>query len=162
MPVYFQACKDASPTGSGVNLFGLALTLSPISIAGGISITVWKRYRPQLWFGWALTVVAMGLLSVLHSDTPRATSIGLGVLTGAGIGIAYTGTFFPVLAPLPVAANAHAIALGVFLRAFAQVRSNTPFSCPRVAEAQRSPHLGLGHRHLRRGPSERAAVDLAH
>ncbi|KZT12007.1 iron permease [Laetiporus sulphureus 93-53] len=121
MPVYFQACKDASPTGSGVDLFGLALTLSPISIVGGISITVLKRYRPQLWLGWCLTVLSMGLLSTLRSDSPRATSIGFGVISGAGIGTAYTGTFFPVLAPLPVSENAHAIALGAFLRAFAQV-----------------------------------------
>ncbi|KAJ6510863.1 Mfs1.2 [Mycena sanguinolenta] len=121
MPIYFQACKGASPRGSGVDLFGLALTLSPLSIVGGISITVFKCYRPQLWFGWMLTVLCTGLLLLLHSDSPRGLSIGLGVLAGAGMGTAYTGSFFPVLAPLAVESNAHAIALGVFLRAFAQV-----------------------------------------
>ncbi|KAF8160345.1 iron permease [Mycena galopus ATCC 62051] len=121
MPIYFQACKGASPRGSGVDLFGLALTLSPLSIVGGISITVFKCYRPQLWFGWITTVLCTGLLLLLHSDSPRGLSIGLGVLAGAGMGTAYTGSFFPVLAPLGVESNAHAIALGVFLRAFAQV-----------------------------------------
>jgi hypothetical protein len=121
MPIYFQACLGASPRGSGVDLFGLALTLSPLSIVGGISITVFKCYRPQLWFGWATTVLCTGLLLLLKSDSPRALSIGLGVLAGAGMGTAYTGTFFPILAPLSVESNAHAIALGVFLRAFAQV-----------------------------------------
>ncbi|PPQ80060.1 hypothetical protein CVT25_001489 [Psilocybe cyanescens] len=121
MPVYFQACKGASPTGSGVDLFGLAMTLSPISIIGGVSITVFNCYRPQLWFGWSLTVLAMGVISTLDSTSPRAMSIGFEVLAGAGMGIAYTGTFFPVLAPLSVESNAHAIGLGIFLRSFAQV-----------------------------------------
>lgn len=121
MPVYFQACKDASPTGSGVDLFGLAMTLSPISIIGGISITMFKRYRPQLWFGWGLTVVSMGLLNILDASSPRSLSIGLCVLSGAAMGTAYTGTFFPVLAPLKVDHNAYAISFGIFLRVFAQV-----------------------------------------
>lgn len=132
MPVYFQACKDASPTGSGVDLFGLALTLSPISIVGGISITVYKCYRPQLWLGWVCTVISMGLLLLLRSDSSRALSIGLSVLAGAGMGTAYTGTFFPVLAPLSVDSNAHAISLGVFLRAFAQVNIVSLFEALRV------------------------------
>lgn len=121
MPVYFQACKGASPTGSGVDLFGLAMTLSPISIIGGISVTIFNCYRPQLWFGWSLTVLSMGVISTLDSASSRAMSIGFEVLAGVGMGIAYTGTFFPVLAPLSVESNAHAIALGVFLRSFAQV-----------------------------------------
>lgn len=122
MPVYFQACKGASPTGSGVDLLGLAMTLSPISIISGISITVFNCYRPQLWIGWSLTVLSMGVMSTLDSRSLRANSIGFEVLAGAGMGIAYTPTFFPVLAPLSIELNAHAIGLGVFLRAFAQVR----------------------------------------
>lgn len=121
MPVYLQACKDDSPTRSGVDILGIALTLSPLSIIAGISITAFKCYRPQLWVGWSLTLLAMGLLYTLRSQTSKATAIGFQVLTGAGIGIAYTGTFFPVLAPLPLESNAHAIAFGAFLRAFAQV-----------------------------------------
>lgn len=121
MPVYFQACKGATPVESGLDLFGLALSLAPISIIGGVAVTVTKRYRPVLWIGWALTVISIGLVYMLKASTSLATSIGLGILSGASIGTAYTGTFFPVLAPLPVESNALAISFGAFLRAFSQV-----------------------------------------
>lgn len=121
MPVYFQASKGASPVESGLDLFGLALSLSPISIIGGVAVTVTKRYRPVLWIGWTLTVVCLGLVYTLEAKTALATSIGFGVLSGASMGTAYTGTFFPVLAPLPVEANALAISFGAFLRTFGQV-----------------------------------------
>ncbi|KAJ7633036.1 iron permease [Roridomyces roridus] len=121
MPIYFQACKAASPRGSGVDLFGLAMTLPPFSILGGASIKIFTCYRPQLWIGWLLTILSTGILLLLKSDSPPGMSIGFGVLAGAGMGVTYTATFFPVLAPLSVESNAHAISLAVFMRSFAQV-----------------------------------------
>lgn len=123
MPVYYQASKGATPIGSGLDLFGVALTLAPVSIIGGLTINITKRYRPVIWIGWVLTVVSFALIYIFlrHARTSLATAIGLGVFSGASIGPAYTATSFPVLAPLPVSANARAIAFAAFLRAAAQV-----------------------------------------
>jgi len=121
LPVYYQACKDASPIGSGVDIFGIAFSTAPFSILAGISISVTKRYRPQIWFGWAMTILSVGLLSTLTEDSSRGKSIGFQAIAGTGIGIMFSASYFPVLAPLPVTANAHALSYFVFLRNFSQV-----------------------------------------
>ena len=79
-------------------------------------------YRPQLWLGWALLMLAMGLMSTLKADTPIGHGIGFPVLVGAGGGFLYQATYYPVLAPLPVSQNARANAFFSFCRIFAGVR----------------------------------------
>lgn len=122
LPVYFQACKLATPTASGLDLLGLTLSLAPISILVGFTVAKYQCYRPQLWVGWSLMMVSMGLLSTLTASTPLWRAIGYSILTGSAMGTTLTATLYPILAPLPVSANAPAIALSIFLRVFGQVR----------------------------------------
>ncbi|KAF8151940.1 iron permease [Mycena galopus ATCC 62051] len=121
LPVYFQASKLASPMDSGLDMFGLALSLAPISVIVGFSVAIFRCYRPQLWVGWSIMVLSMGLLSTVTENSHLWLAIGYCILVGAGMGTAYTATMFPVLAPLPVSANAQAVALAMFLRLFGQV-----------------------------------------
>ncbi|KAF7289718.1 MFS general substrate transporter [Mycena indigotica] len=121
LPVYFQACHGSSPTASGVDTFGLGFVIAPSNIVAGITIARTKHYRPQLWLSWIIVMIAAGLLSTLHAESSRARTIGYEVFIGVGIGILTTGTYFPVLAPLPVSENAHALAFFIFTRAFGQV-----------------------------------------
>lgn len=121
IPVYFQACKDASPVASGVDGFGIAYTIIPAAIAVGISITKSGRYRPQLWVGWALTLVGAGLFTLIRADTPRITAICYQIVSGIGLGLLTVGALFPVLAPLPLSLNASALALYMFFRYLSQV-----------------------------------------
>ncbi|GJE91677.1 MFS general substrate transporter [Phanerochaete sordida] len=120
-PVYFQACRNAGPVRSGVEMFGYGLVVGPMLIATGVSIARTKAYRAQLWAAWGFTMLAMGLCSTLRVDTPLARAIGVWVLLGVGSGIYFAATYFPVLAPLPVAENAHALAFFAFCRSFAGV-----------------------------------------
>jgi hypothetical protein len=121
LPVYFQACKGASPIASGVDVFGTAFSIVPAGILSGLSIAKTKRYRPQLWLAWVLIIIEMGLLSTLNADSSRASAIGFQIIGGCGIGILVTSAYFPVLAPLSVSDNARAIAFFMFCRNFAQV-----------------------------------------
>ncbi|KAJ7139639.1 major facilitator superfamily domain-containing protein [Mycena epipterygia] len=121
LPVYFQACKLATPTASGLDLLGLTLSLAPISILVGFTVAKYQCYRPQLWVGWSLMMVSMGLLSTLTASTPLWRAIGYSILTGSAMGTTLTATLYPILAPLPVSANAPAIALSIFLRVFGQL-----------------------------------------
>ncbi|KAI0935574.1 hypothetical protein AcV5_003966 [Taiwanofungus camphoratus] len=156
LPVYYQACMDASPIASGIDVFGVAFTVAPMTIVSGAAITATKRYRPPIWLGWGLLMLGHGLLTTLKYDTRRARSIGFQVITGTGIGLVYSSTYFPVLAPLPVASNAPALALYVFLRSFAQVRrARSPRLSPPLLHADgRAADMGRGHR--QHGPAERA------
>lgn len=98
-----------------------------------------QRYRPQMWFGWALILIGIGLHSTLRAEDSVARAIGFGVLAGVGIGwvspstnsimhvsdsitrFEYSTTVFPVQAPLSVEQNAPALAFLQFLRSFASV-----------------------------------------
>ncbi|KAJ7250496.1 major facilitator superfamily domain-containing protein [Mycena haematopus] len=103
MPVYFQACMDASPIASGVDIFGIAFST--------------RQYRPQIWLSWSLVIVGLGI--------SRAKAIGFQLISGAGLGMMTAAVFFPILAPLPVESNAHAIALYTFFRNFSNILAVT-------------------------------------
>lgn len=121
IPVYFQACKGASPIAAGVDQLGVALVLAPFGIISGVSVNKTRKYRPQLWISWVFLIIGTGLLTTLHEDSSRGRAIGFEIMAGMGMGILTTTTYFPVLAPLPVSENALALAFFMFLRNFAQV-----------------------------------------
>ncbi|TFK35058.1 MFS general substrate transporter [Crucibulum laeve] len=121
IPVYFQACLGRSPIQSGVDIFALGFILAPMNVVTGLTVTLSKRYRPQLWLGWAVIMISAGLLSTLHATTSRSAALGFEALMGIGLGMIISGTYFPVLAPLPVSENAHALAFFIFVRNFGQV-----------------------------------------
>ena len=121
LQVYFQACKGASARASGVDVLSLALVLGICLILTGASIAISKAYRPQLWVSWVFLIISMGVLTTLDADSPRSAAIGYAALVGVGGGICYASTWFPVLAPLPVTENAHALAFFGFCRSFAGV-----------------------------------------
>ena len=81
-----------------------------------------KTYRAQLWLAWVLTILAMAVMSTLRADTPSSRATGYPTLLGFGSGMFYAATYFPVLAPLPISENAHALAFFSFCRSFAGVR----------------------------------------
>jgi MFS family permease len=121
IPVYYQAVKNASPVRSSVDMFGASLVIGPFLVLGGASVTIFKKYRPQLWIGWILCTVGVGAFSTSGANTVLATPIGISAINAPGTGLIYAVTYFPVLSPLPVTENAYALALFAFLRTFAQV-----------------------------------------
>lgn len=121
LPIYYQGCKNSSPTRSGVDSFGLGFPLGPVLLTTGASIASTKVYRVQLWLAWSMTAASMALLSTIRADSPLSHAVGYPILLGFGSGIFYAATYFPVLAPLPVSENAHALAFFSFCRSFAGV-----------------------------------------
>lgn len=121
LPTYYQACKGSSPIKAAVEIFGLCMPLGPTLLIVGGSIQATKRYRVQIWIGWVLIIVASLTLSTVDAKTPVARVVGFSVFQGVGMGVIYASTYFPVLAPLPVSENAHALAFFSFCRSFALV-----------------------------------------
>lgn len=122
IPVYFQACAAASALRSSVLMLTTSLVVGPFVVAAGVSVTVLKRYRTQLYLGWALSLAgAVGFSAALRAGTPLAVPIGLQVLGAGGAGLLFGATYFPVLSPLAVQENARALALFAFMRALAGV-----------------------------------------
>lgn len=102
---------------------GLSFIGAPIGLIAGIVIQKTNSYRIPIIVGWALMVVGIGLLSTLDADSSRSKAIGYSIIAGMGIGDLILASYFPVLAPIKVAQNAHALALLVFVRNFSLVRS---------------------------------------
>ncbi|KAJ7918664.1 iron permease [Mycena leptocephala] len=125
MPVYFQASMDASPIASGVDIFGLAFSVAPSALLVGITIAKSRQYRPQIWLSWVLVIVGTAMFTTLDVDSSRAKAIGFQIIPGAGLGMMTAAVFFPILAPLPVESNAHAIALYTFFRNFSNILAVT-------------------------------------
>ncbi|KAL1941010.1 hypothetical protein VTO73DRAFT_7646 [Trametes versicolor] len=120
LPVYFQACKDASPTRSGVDMLPYSLSIAPFAIVAGATATVMNRYKPQNVIAWACITIGMGLQSTLGADSATRNWIGFQIVAGIGFGLLFTATTFPILAPLPVELNATALAFFIFVRTFFQ------------------------------------------
>ncbi|KAG8221503.1 MFS general substrate transporter [Butyriboletus roseoflavus] len=119
-PVYFQACKGASPITSGIYLLAFS-SLAPAAVITGLSVKATGRYRPQIWIGWVFTIIALGLMSTISATDSLEKSVGYLVLLGCGIGMLNATPMYPIQAPLPVMQNAPSLAFMWFLRSFATV-----------------------------------------
>lgn len=95
--------------------------------------------------------------STLDADSSRAQVVGFEILAGTAVGFLYLGSYFPVLASLPVTCAAPALAFYTFLRNFAQVypifalyiRSHfTVVNCTSIC-------IGLGYHGRRYNPAKR-------
>ena len=132
--VFFEACKDKTPTSAGVDLFGLSYSISLIAVVAGIAVKKTGKYLMTIYAGWILTVLGAGLLTTLRADSSFAKSIGFQLVIGGGLGITYVATLFPILATIPVNQSAPAMALYVFSRNFGYVSSSHPVSLLSRAE----------------------------
>ena len=119
--VFFEACKDRTPSGAGVDLFGLSYSISLIAIIAGVAVKKTGKYMIPTYIGWALMVSGAGLLTTLRADSSFAKSVGSQLVIGGGVGILYVVSLFPILASIPVTQTAPAMALYVFSRNFGYV-----------------------------------------
>ncbi|KAH9962046.1 major facilitator superfamily domain-containing protein [Russula compacta] len=117
-PVFFEGCKDRSPTEAGIDLFGLSYSISLVAVTAGVAVRKTGRYAVIIYIGWVIIIVGAGLLTTLSADSSLAKSVGFQIFIGAGVGITFVITVFPILASIPVTQTAPAMALYVFWRNF--------------------------------------------
>ncbi|KAG8916187.1 hypothetical protein FRC01_003309 [Tulasnella sp. 417] len=103
-----------------VSFFGNSFIIPPSAIVTGISVTIFKVYVPQNYFGWVMTSIGVGLLTTLKASSPVGAWVGYQIIEGIGFGILYAAPQFPVLAPVKITESAHALALFVFVRSYSQ------------------------------------------
>ena len=70
---------------SGIYVLGFA-SLAPSALITGLSIKATKRYRPQIWVGWASVIVGFGLMSTTLATDSLGKPIGFMVILGLGAG----------------------------------------------------------------------------
>ncbi|GAA5979108.1 hypothetical protein JCM5350_007068 [Sporobolomyces pararoseus] len=121
LPVYFQAVKDQSAIRSAVSTFSLSFTIAPFAMIAGVSVGITGHYKLQNNLGWGLASLGLGLMTLIKYDSNRAEWVGYPVVVGIGIGMLYSATNFPILAPVTPAQQPFASAFYGFTRSFGQV-----------------------------------------
>ncbi|HEV7584821.1 MAG TPA: MDR family MFS transporter [Solirubrobacteraceae bacterium] len=87
LPLFLQVVKNASPTGSGLQLVPLMGGLLVTSILSGQAITRTGRYKPFPIAGTALLTVGLYLLSTMTAATSRGTIDLYMFIVGLGLGM---------------------------------------------------------------------------
>src|ERR1700722_3448374 len=94
----FPGCQRCLSHPFRVDIFGSTFIIAPLAIINGVRVLLLNRYRPQNYIGWSLIIVGMGLLSTLKAGTAGRINTGFQIVDGAGMGILFTSTTFPILA----------------------------------------------------------------
>ncbi|PSR83956.1 hypothetical protein PHLCEN_2v5560 [Hermanssonia centrifuga] len=87
LPVYFQACKSATPLHSGIDMLPYSFSIAPFAIVAGASASVLNKYRPQNVIAWCFIVVGMGLQSTLTENSEIRNWVGFQIVAGIGFGL---------------------------------------------------------------------------
>ena len=87
LPLFLQAVKGASPTGSGLQLLPVMGGMLVTSIASGQLISRWGRYRLFPIAGTAVMSAGLFLLSRMRPDTSLVTASLYMLVVGMGLGM---------------------------------------------------------------------------
>jgi hypothetical protein len=96
------------------------LTTAPSAAIAGIVMTVTLRFRPAVWLGWAITLIATGLFTLFNPALTVGQHIGYFILMGVGTGILFPSLQFASQAGQPDEDVAIATSTFVFLRSIGQ------------------------------------------
>ncbi|EGO03688.1 hypothetical protein SERLA73DRAFT_83786 [Serpula lacrymans var. lacrymans S7.3] len=103
LPRYFIDIKDSGLVLSGLQMFGLILSLGFASVVGANILSQTGQVRLVGVVGGALYALGSGLMFLVGRSTPAATVIGFSVITGFGSGILYQPSL--VVGPMSVKPN---------------------------------------------------------
>lgn len=86
---------DASPIRSGVMFLGCTTLVGSFIVFGGMSVTALKRYRPQIWISWCMTIIGVGFATTLDENSPLAKAIGYFSIGSTGVGALFGTSNLP-------------------------------------------------------------------
>ncbi|PQE32818.1 mfs multidrug transporter protein [Rutstroemia sp. NJR-2017a WRK4] len=120
MPLYFEVAKNFTSIQSGIGLFPLTFTTAPAAVIVGLVIAKSGKYRPSIWFGWALSTLGLGLLILLKESTSTVSWIFITLVPGIGFGCLFSAQGFAAQASASSEDLPFAGAMYSFFRAFGQ------------------------------------------
>ncbi|KAK7710245.1 hypothetical protein SLS64_005829 [Diaporthe eres] len=118
LPVYFQAVLEATPTRSGVDALPSVFVAMPFAIAAGVGLSALNRFKPFMYFGFALLASGYGMLSLLDQTSSTAYWAASQGMAAAGTGMLMPVTLPAIQAPLAEADQAIATGAWGFVRSF--------------------------------------------
>ncbi|KAL2202985.1 methylenomycin A resistance protein [Sarocladium strictum] len=121
IPVYFQGVLGSSPSRSGIQILPTVFAILPAAGIGGFAMTKMGRYKPIHYVSWAITLVGLGLFSLLDSDSSTGAWAGFQIVYALGAGMLIPTLLPALLAPLSESDTALGAATWSFVRSFGMV-----------------------------------------
>lgn len=116
LPQFYQVVRGASPIRSGVLLLPLVLVQTITSFTSGFLVSKTGNYQINLWVGFAVWTVALGLLSTISPSTSNAKLVGYQILNGFGAGQTFQTSLIAIQASVKRADMAVATGARNFIR----------------------------------------------
>lgn len=86
-PLFFQAVFLQTPLKSAISILPACCLSVGLSIISPIAVEITRRYRAQLWIGWVLMALFLGLWCLVDRGTSQSEYDAFLALLGSGIGI---------------------------------------------------------------------------
>ncbi|RYP78198.1 hypothetical protein DL771_000675 [Monosporascus sp. 5C6A] len=118
MPVYFQGVLGSSPSRSGLQILATVLPILPAAGIGGGLMTKLGLYKPIHYVSWAVTLIGLGLFTLLDRDSSTGDWVGFQIVYSMGAGMLIPTLLPALLAPLSESDTALATATWSFVRSF--------------------------------------------
>ncbi|KUI72225.1 hypothetical protein VM1G_08024 [Cytospora mali] len=99
MPLFFQAVYLETPLQSALSLIPFYIVLMAFTGLGAMAVEWSRRYRWEIWLGWVLTAVGVGLFSLWGTQRSIAQSAGFQTVAAVGLGTLFT------VPPIPMQAS---------------------------------------------------------
>ncbi|CAK7237198.1 hypothetical protein SCUCBS95973_009880 [Sporothrix curviconia] len=116
LAVFYQVVRGDSPIRSGVMLLPLVLVQTVTSFTAGALVSKTGNYQLNLWVGFAIWTIALGLLSTVSPTISNAKLVGYQILNGIGAGQTFQTSLIAIQASVKRNEMAVATATRNFLR----------------------------------------------
>ncbi|ORY34961.1 putative tetracycline efflux protein [Naematelia encephala] len=120
LPQFYQVVRGASPTRSGILLLPLSIQIYS-SLVAGFVVSKTGKYKPVLYFGFGIWVIACGLFTTVSPDISEAKTIGYQLLSGVGAG----ATLQTTLVAIQASVNRNEMAVATGMRNFMRLIGGT-------------------------------------
>ncbi|TGO60962.1 hypothetical protein BCON_0031g00400 [Botryotinia convoluta] len=121
LPVYFQAVALDSPRRTGVALLPYSFVGIPSAAISAMALSLWDKFRPLHFAGFALFAIFLGLFSLQWENTSTAEWAIYQCIFALGAGMVLNALLPAFQAPACEADQAAATATWCFIRTFGYV-----------------------------------------
>ncbi|KAI0005177.1 MFS general substrate transporter [Xylariaceae sp. FL0662B] len=98
LPLFFQAVFLEAPLEAAKSTLPVCILTVAFSFVAPVVVEFTRRYRLLLWSGWIIITLSLGLWYKVDRTTSRAEAYAYQSILGAGVGIVFTVTQFPMQA----------------------------------------------------------------
>lgn len=102
VPLFFQAVFLETPLQSAISMLPLCCIVMAFTGIAAWAVNYLRRYRLEIWLGWVLLAVGVGLFSLWDCHSSLAEMASFQVIAGIGLGTLFIVPSIPMQASAPI------------------------------------------------------------